>query len=85
MIISKISLPNLIRQQFYLKLHGFAEVENVVNSVADGEVDVVLLVGFKDTFATVVAFCYHFHFEHCRLQRISLSEHYAKGAVAAEF
>ena len=79
--------PNLSKRfAQQLDFDGWADalVEDVIDGIEDGHVDVQMLVNVLHALRGKVALGYHLHFELSALYAVPLPYHRAKDAVAAE-
>lgn len=78
------ALPERIGKQLYLYLRTYALVENVVDRIEYGHIDVHAAVYLFHTLRSEVAFGYHFHLYLRTLHAVALANHGAESAVARE-
>ena len=77
-------LSERFAQELYLDDGTDALVENVIDGIEDGHVDVQVLVDVLHALGGKVAFGNHLHLELCTLHAVALPYHRAEDAVAAE-
>jgi len=73
-----------IGEELDFDLGADALVEDVVDGVEDGHVDMAVAVDFLHALGAEVALGYHLHLDLCALDGVALANHGAEGAVARE-
>lgn len=77
-------LPERVGKQLYLHLRADALVEDIIYSVEDGHVDVIMTVFLLHTLCAEESLRYHLHLYLRTLDAISLAYHRSECAVARE-
>ena len=78
-------LSEIFCEQLNFGLHFGPFVENAVDGFENRHVHLQRFIDFVHTFRAIIALGNHFHLDLRTFHRIAATNHFAKGAVAAEF
>ena len=74
-------LSERIRQQFDLDLRSDALVEDVVDGIEDGHVDMTVAIDLLHTLRAEVALGNHLHLDLSGFDTVAFADHRSEGAV----